>query len=88
MNYPDVINALFESFGFFAVGASCIKVLKDKQVKGVSYATVGFFTSWGLWNLYYYPHLGQVASSVGALLTCVANGSWLVLIIKYKQETK
>lgn len=83
MSLADIVNALFEAFGFFAVAMSCIRVLKDKKVAGVSILTVTFFTSWGVWNLYYYPSLGQTFSGVAAGLTCLANLTWCGLLLKY-----
>lgn len=84
MALPDLINGGFEAFGFFAVMLSVLKLWRDKQVRGVSLSTIVFFTSWGFWNLYYYPHLGQSLSTVAAACVCVANGSWCALIIKYR----
>lgn len=85
MNLPDIINGLFEGFGFVAVSLSCLRLRKDKQVKGISLATTAFFTSWGLWNLYYYPSLGQSLSGVAAGLVCLANVYWCFLIVKYRK---
>lgn len=84
---PDLVNGLFELFGFVAICLSIRRVLKDKQVAGISKITVFFFTSWGLWNTYYYPHLGQVISSIGAYATCLANCLWLGLLVKYRNKT-
>jgi uncharacterized membrane protein YfcA len=84
VSLPDIINGLFEAFGFFAVGASCLRLMKDKEVKGVSLVTTAFFTSWGFWNLYFYPSLGQSLSGVAAGAVCLANCFWCFLIIKYR----
>jgi uncharacterized membrane protein YfcA len=81
----DIINTLFESLGFFAVMASCLRLMKDKQVRGVSLVTTAFFTAWGFWNLYYYPSLGQVYSGIAAGGVCLANVTWCVLILKYRK---
>lgn len=87
MNYPDIINGSFEAFGFAAVGMNCLRLLKDKRVAGVSYVAVTFFTSWGFWNAYYYPHLGQTLSGFAAVMTCSANCLWLGLMIKYRKNS-
>jgi uncharacterized membrane protein YfcA len=84
MHVPDVINGLYEAFGFFAVMASCLKLMKDKKVNGVSLITVGFFTTWGFWNLLYYPYLHQTASAVAAGGVCIANTLWCFLLYKYR----
>lgn len=82
----DAVNATYELLGCIAIGASCYRVHKDKQVKGVSLVTVGFFTSWGFWNLYYYPHIGQLYSGIGAAITCATNCLWVYLIVKYRSK--
>lgn len=86
MHLFDLINGLFEMFGFIAVGMSCLRTYKDKQVRGVSISMVLFFTSWGFYNLLFYPHLYQWLSTIGAGFTCAANTTWLVLIIKYRKN--
>lgn len=85
MSLPDLVNSLYECFGFVAISMSCWEVYRAKRVSGVSIITVIFFTSWGFWNLYYYPSLGQTLSGVGAGLTCIANVTWVWLILKYKK---
>jgi len=85
INLPDLINGIFEfSAGFFVLN-HCRVVIKEKAVKGVSIISIVFFTSWGYWNLYYYPHLEQWLSFLGGLFIVVANSIWVVLLIKYKR---
>jgi hypothetical protein len=81
----DVINGCFETFGGLLVLLHCRQVWRDKQVKGVSIPATAGFTSWGFWNLYYYPHLDQWASFSGGLLIVSANALWLALMIKYRK---
>ena len=52
---PDMINGLYEGFGALFVLATCRNLWKSKQPWGVSIVGICFFTSWGIWNLYYYP---------------------------------
>lgn len=85
MSIADIINGCFEAFGSVAVLFSCARLLKDKQVKGISLITTGFFTSWGFWNLYYYPSLGQSLSGLAAGGVCAANCLWCLLIIRYRK---
>lgn len=84
MTLSDIINASFELFGSVTVMFSCVALLKAKRVAGVSLVTTVFFTSWGIWNLYYYPSLGQTTSSYAAVLVCAANFFWCSLIVKYR----
>lgn len=85
---PDLINGLFEVFGGAAVLGHCWQLLKDKQVKGVNMLSCFFFTAWGYWNLFYYPHLNQWLSFAGGILIVLGNTLWLGLIIKYKRLEK
>src|SRR4029077_18168699 len=63
----DYINAAFESMAGVFVFLSAWRVYKDREVRGVSAWMVVFMLTWGLWNLYYYPSLGQWGSFYGGL---------------------
>jgi len=77
MTLPDTINGIFELFGGLFILLSIIKLHKDKKVKGISWLAVVFFTLWGYWNLYYYPHLGQTVSFWGGIGVVTMNTIWL-----------
>lgn len=85
MSWPDLTNGAFEFFGALAITLSIRQVLKDKLVKGVSWAHIAFFASWGIWNLYYYPSLGQWASFGAGALVCAVNLIWLALLLYYRR---
>jgi hypothetical protein len=88
MNWPDAINGTYESLGSFFVLLNIFKILRDRQVRGVSILAAVFFASWGLWNLYYYPHLGQWCSFAGGVALVLANSAWIVLMLHYVQEER
>ena len=81
----DTINGSFEILGGVLNCFNIRQIVIDKQVKGISWPVVGFFTAWGLWNLFYYPSLHQYVSLVGALTLVVTNLIWLGLVLKYKR---
>lgn len=82
---PDRINASLEYLGVLFALYNCVILVQDAgQVQGVSVASTGFFTAWGIWNLYYYPHLGQKASGIAAGGLVLANGGWLLLFALYR----
>ena len=83
MQIPDIINGSFELLSGLFVLLNCHRVIKDKNVKGVSVLAVLFFTLWGFWNLFYYPHLGQWISFAGGLIIVSANCLWVGLMIYY-----
>jgi hypothetical protein len=83
----DCINGFFELTGGVFIFMSILKLHKEKSVKGVSWLTTAFFASWGLWNLYYYPSLGQWASFIGGIGVVSANIIWLSQIIYYSRRS-
>ena len=80
----DVVNGSLEALGGLMILNHCRVAWKDKSVKGVSILSVVFFTGWGIWNLYYYPHLDQWASFAGGLVIALANLVWIGLMMKYR----
>jgi uncharacterized membrane protein YfcA len=80
---PDQINACFEGFGSGAILLSVLKLLKDKQVHGISYWQVLFFTGWGYFNLYYYDILDQQFSWYAGMCVTVINTIYFGLLIYY-----
>ena len=83
---PDTINGLFELGGACLVGLNVWKLQRDKMVRGVHWGPVMFFTGWGLWNLYYYPHLEQWYSWVGGAVLVGVNSIWLAQMIYYRRS--
>ena len=85
---PDMINGLFELVGglFYVINIRII--LRDKEVKGISLWPVGFFISWGLWNLFYYPYLEQWYSFFGGIFMVGADMIWLGLALYYMYRKK
>lgn len=84
MTTPDLTNAAFEFFGGFAIWRHVRRLRIDKQIRGAdTWATV-FFAAWGVWNLFYYPHLGQWASFFAGLNVVAANTAWVILMWRYR----
>lgn len=80
----DAINAILEFVGGLFVLGHCRAVCRDREVKGVSIIATIFFSFWGVWNLYYYPSLGQWFSFVGGIFLVSANFLWVALLIRYR----
>lgn len=78
---PDVFNGVLQVCGAGFVVISIVKLNGDRLVRGVSWLHVGFFTVWGYWNLFYFPHLGQWVSFAGALVIVLANTIWMGQLI-------
>lgn len=80
---PDLINGLFELGGTFVVCLSIRRALKDGAIKGLSFWHVAFFTGWGLWNCFYYPHLDQTFSFLAGVALTVVNAVYFVLWLRF-----
>lgn len=79
----DLINGVFELCGGLLLFLNVYRLIKDKQVRGVSLLPVTLWTLWGLWNLAYYPSLDQWFSFAGGLVVVFGNMVWLSLAIYY-----
>ena len=82
-SWPDIINGSSELFGAVLLLTNVVRLHRDKFVQGVHWTPTAFFTAWGLWNLFYYPHLGQWFSFVGGLAIVVVNAIWLGQFVYY-----
>jgi ABC-type transport system involved in cytochrome c biogenesis permease subunit len=85
---PDLVNGSFELFGGILNILNIFELVKKKRVMGVSVIPVIFFTLWGIWNLYYYPHLGQRFSFKGGIAVVIVNTVWVALAIYYNKKNK
>lgn len=74
--------------GGFVILLNVRRILRDKLVRGFDWRVLGFFTLWGLWNLFYYPHLGQWLSFFGGLWIVLVNTVYLGLMIYYINKEK
>ena len=86
--WQDYINGLFELFGGLFITLSCIKLYKDKKVRGVSFVHIAYFTAWGYWNIEYYSNLEQWTSLVGSLAVTLINTWWLGMLIWYTRKER
>jgi hypothetical protein len=82
----DLINGCFELIGGILLFGNCWRMHKDKQLKGVSWLPTLFFTSWGFWNLLYYPALNQWFSFAGGCVIVLANTPWLGMTLYYLRQ--
>ena len=85
MTVPDMINGSFEFLGAPFILLSIVRLLKEKSTKGINFLTPAFFFAWGLWNLYYYPHLGQWCSFIGGVAIALCNLWWVWLLVYYSR---
>lgn len=88
MNYPDLINGLFEGLAGVMQATNVWMLYKDKEVKGVNIWSQVFYNIWGIWGLWYYPYLGQYISCFGDSVIVIFNLIWIFLAFKYRLEKK
>lgn len=86
MTLPDLINGLFEFGGGLFLMGNVKKLYQDKQLRGVMWQPTLFFTTWGYWNCFYYPHLNQWLSFTGGLVIVCVNSVWVYLALKYRNN--
>lgn len=79
----DQINGLFELVGAAFLWLNVLQIRRDREIKGVDWKAVAFFFVWGLWNLVYYPSLGQYWSLCGGAMIVVVNFIWLAHVAYY-----
>jgi len=85
---PDLINALFELGGAFAIAFSIKMLYNDRLVRGVSWIHVSFFFLWGMWNLYFYPAVDAYLSFYAGILLATANGIYVIQLVYYTAKEK
>jgi hypothetical protein len=86
VNIPDITNGVFELIGGAAVWANVFAIRKDKGYAGVRVPVMVFFSSWSLWNIYYYPHLGQYWSLAGGASIGLANLAFVCSMLYYGRK--
>ncbi len=82
----DLINSLFELFASLFILNHCRVLYEHKSVKGVSVVSVIFFTIWGLWNIIYYPSIGQILSFYAGIAVFVTNLIYISMLLYYRSR--
>lgn len=85
---PDLINGSFELLGGVLIWMNVWRMYKDQELKGVHWGPTLFFTVWGFWNLYYYPHLDQWLSFLGGIVIVAANATWISMTLYFLRKPK
>jgi hypothetical protein len=88
MQCNDLVNGLIECGSGIFCCMNIFQIIKDKELKGYSWVSLIYFTSWGIWNLYYYPSLHQVLSFIGGIFITIVNLTFLFLVFYYKFKLK
>ena len=86
--WEDKVNGLFELLSGFFILLHCLKMFRDKGVRGVSFLAAVYFTAWSYWNLHYYPNLDQQMSFYGGIFTTICHTIWFLMIVHYIRKEK
>jgi len=84
----DIINGGYKFLLGFFIFLNCVQLWKDKTVKGVRISPFICFALGSLWDLYYYPHLNQWVSLMGACHIVVWNIIWVILALYYTRRNR
>jgi len=84
----DMINASLQLIGSLFIFNNCRILFNHKDVKGVSILSTIFFFVWGLWNLRYFPSLGQWWSFWAGVVMVAANSLWITMMVYYSGRVK
>lgn len=76
----DFVNGCFEAVGAVSAWSNFVRLRRDRQVKGIVWQFTIFWFAWGIWNLYYYPSLGQQFSFWAGIALVAGNCAWLGLL--------
>jgi hypothetical protein len=77
MKLYDLINAGFSIGGSIFLWLNVLSLYKEREVKGVHWGSVAYFSILGFWNLFFYSHLTQWYSVVAGTSGVLANIVWL-----------
>jgi len=80
----DLVNGGFELLGAVLTWRNYVELRRAREIRGVYWPTQAFFAAWGLWNLAYYPMLGQWASFIGGVMLVAGNMAWVGLAVRLR----
>lgn len=86
MSFPDTFNGSLECVCAVMLALDVRALMRAKMAKGVSILARMFFWGWSIWNLWWYPHLGQWFSFVGAVAVMLPQSAWIYLLWRYRRD--
>lgn len=83
----DTVNGIFEAGGTVTGLINLLALRRDKKVQGVHWSPYLWYTSWGLWNLLFYPIYGAWLSFIGGIGVVTMNSLWLAHVYYYWRQS-
>jgi hypothetical protein len=84
----DIVNAILEAAGLLFILPSVLRARRLREVVGVHWTMPAFFWTWGVWNLFYYPHLDQGWSAAATIGVLAGNTAWLYCVLRYTRHVE
>lgn len=84
IEYWDWGNAFFEGIGSILTWLNVRRLYIDKEVKGLQWQVTGFWTAWGVFNLFFYPAMDLWLSFWGGVSIVTANAVWVCMVLHYQ----
>lgn len=88
MNWADLSNGGFEALSGVVSLLNVRRLLRDRNLQGVSVWPAAFFTAWGAYNFFFYSHLGLWWSFAGGMLITGVNTVWLALAWRFRNRPR
>ena len=85
-NISDLINCFFQYGAGFVILRNIYLLYKHKEVKGVSKISTVFFTSMGIWGLFFYGINGFTLSFLASCFVTFCNIIWLIQMFYYSEN--
>ena len=83
----DQINGGFIFVAALFYVLNLFKLMKDKDVKGISKVSIIFFSFWNIWTLFFFLMVTEFWWTIGAyVLVSVLNVTYIILMIKYTRK--
>ena len=84
--YDQIISGFIFVAGIFYV-LNLLKLIKDKDIKGISKLSIVFFSIWNIWTLFFFLMVTEFWWTIGAyIIVTVLNVVYIILMIKYGRK--
>jgi len=84
--YDQINSGFIFVAGIFYV-LNLLKLIKDKDIKGISKLSIVFFSIWNIWTLFFFLMVTEFWWTIGAyIIVTVLNVVYIILMIKYGRK--
>ena len=86
LNIYDQVNSGFVSIAALFYILNLLKLIKDKEVKGISKISIAFFSLWNVWTLFFFIAVSEYWWTIGAYVAvAILNITYIALMVKYSR---